>query len=78
VTDGLAYEIYTEEATQRQLTELLARQEEVSENLKKFEAEIKQMTDLYPVLRAFVKYSNQKSDKEMLAAIAIGKLQELL
>jgi hypothetical protein len=36
------------------------------------------MTDLYPVLRSFVKYSNQKSDKEMLAAIAIGKIQELL
>lgn len=78
VTDGLAYEIYTEEATQRQLTELLARQEEVSENLTKFAAEIKPMTDLYHVLRSFVKYSNQKSDKEMLAAIAIEKIQELI
>jgi hypothetical protein len=78
ITDGLAYEIYVEEAAQRQLTELLARQEEVSENLKKFTEEIKPMTDLYPVLRSFVKYSNQKSDKEMLAAIAIDKIQELL
>lgn len=77
-TDGLAYEIYVEEAAQRQLTEHLARQEEVSENLKKFAAEIKPMTELYPVLRSFVKYSNQKSDKEILAAIAIGKIQELL
>lgn len=78
VTDGLAYELYVEEAAQRQLTELLARQEEVSENLKKFTEEIRPMTDIYPVLRSFVKYSNQKSDKEVLAAIAIDKIQELL
>lgn len=78
ITDGLAYEIYVEDAAQRQLTERLARQEEVSENLKKFTEEIKPMTDLYSVLRSFVKYSNQKSDKEVLAAIAIGKIQELL
>ena len=78
ITDGLAYELYVEEAAQRQLTELLARQEEVSENLKKFTEEIKPMTDLYPVLRSFVKYSNQKTDKEVLAAIAIDKIQELI
>ena len=78
ITDGLAYEIYVEEAAQRQLTEYLAREEEVSENLTKFAAEIKPMTELYPVLKSFVKYYNQKSDKEMLAAIAIGKIQELL
>ena len=78
ITDGLAYEIYVEEAQQRQLTETLARQEEVSNNLAKFTEEIKPMTDLYTVLRSFVKYSNQKSDKEMLAAIAIDKIQELL
>jgi hypothetical protein len=78
VTDGLAYEIYVEDAEQRQLTELLAKQEEVSENLGKFTAEIKSMTDLYSVLRSFVKYYNQKSDKELLAAIAIEKIQELI
>ena len=77
-TDGLAYEIYVEEAAQRQLTEYLAREEEVSENLKKFATEIKPMTDLYPVLKSFVKYYNQKSDKEILATIAIEKIQELL
>ena len=42
------------------------------------EREIKSMTDLYPVLNSFVKYSNKKSDKELLTAIAIGKIQELL
>ncbi len=78
ITDGLAYEIYVEDAAQRQLTEHLARQEEVSENLKKFTAEIKPMTDLYAVLRSFVRYSNQKSDKELLTAIAIEKIQELI
>ena len=78
ITDSLAYEICVEDAAQRQLIEHLARQEEASETLKKFAAEIKPMTDLYPVLRSFVKYSNQKLDKEVLAAIAIGKIQELL
>lgn len=78
ITDGLAYEIYVEEAQQRQLTETLAREEEVSQNLAKFTAEIKPMTDLYSVLRSFVKYHNQKSDKELLAAIAIEKIQELI
>lgn len=77
-TDGLAYEVYVEEAAQRQLTEYLAREEEISENLNKFATEIKPMAELYPVLKSFVKYYNQKSDKEMLAAIAIRKIQELL
>lgn len=78
VTDGLAYEIYVEDAQQRQLTEHLVREEEVSKNLEKFTAEIKPMTDLYSVLRSFVKYSNRKSDKEVLAAIAISKIQDLV
>lgn len=78
VTDGLAYEVYVEDAEQRQLAEHLAREEEISKNLAKFTAEIKPMTDLYSVLRSFVKYSNQKSDKELLAAIAISKIQDLV
>ena len=78
ITDGLAYELYVEEAAERQLTETLARQEAVSENLGKFTAEIKPMTDLYSILKSFVKYYNQKSDKELLAAIAIEKIQELI
>ena len=78
ITDGLAYEVYVEEAEQRQLTELLARQEVVSDNINKFADEIKPMTDLYQILRSFIKYSNKKSDKELLTAIAIEKIQELL
>lgn len=78
ITDGLAYEIHIEDFKQRQLTELLERQDIVSENINKFTDEIKPMTDIYQVLRSFVKYSNKKSDKELLTAIAVGKIQELV
>ena len=77
ITDGLAYEVRVEELKQRRFVELQIKQTEATNNLKKFEAEIKPMTDLYPVLRSFVRYSNQKTDKEKLAAIAIKKIQEL-
>lgn len=76
-TDGLAYEVRVEELIQRKAAEIKAKQEEASNNLKKFAAEIKPMTDLYPVLRSFVRYSNQHTDKEKLAAVAIKKIQEL-
>ena len=76
-TDGLAYEVRVEELKQRKLQELHAKQDEANQNLKKFAAEIKPMTDLNPVLRSFVRYSNQRTDKEKLAAIAIKKIQEL-
>jgi hypothetical protein len=42
-----------------------------------FADEIKPMTDLYAVLKSFVRYSNHKSDKEKLAALVIKKIQEL-
>lgn len=76
-TDGLAYEVRIEELKQRKFLELQAKQREVTNNLAKFEAEIKNMKDLYPVLRSFVRYSNQRTDKEKLAAAAIKKIQEL-
>jgi hypothetical protein len=78
ITDGLAYEVRIEELKNRKIEELRARQDEVANNLKKFEAEIRPMTDLYPVLRSFVRYSNQRTDKEKLAAIAIKKIQKLV
>jgi hypothetical protein len=78
ITDGLAYEIRVEELRQRKLEELKAKQDKATQNLKKFAAEIKPMTDLYPVLRSFVRYSNQHTDKEKLAAVAIKKIQELV
>jgi hypothetical protein len=76
-TDGLAYEVRVEELKQRKQVERQARLDEASANLKKFAAEIKPMTELYPVLRSFVRYSNQRTDKEKLATIAIKKIQEL-
>jgi hypothetical protein len=76
-TDGLAYEVRVDELRQRKLKELHAKQDEANQNVKKFAAEIKPMTELYPVLRSFVRYSNQRTDKERLAAIAIKKIQEL-
>ena len=76
-TDGLAYEVRVEELKQRKFTEKQAKQNEAENNLKKFEAEISSMTELYPVLRSFVRYSNQRTDKEKLAALAISKIQAL-
>ena len=77
-TDGLAYEVRIEELKQRKFLERQVKQSEAENNLKKFEAEIKSMTELYPVLRSFVRYSNQRTDKEKLAALTIKKIQELV
>lgn len=77
ITDGLAYEVRVEELKQRKLDELKLKQDEAARNLKKFAAEIRPMTDLTQVLKAFVKYSNKKTDKEKLALVAIKKINEL-
>lgn len=76
-TDGLAYEVRVEELKQRKFLEKQAKLDEANDNLRKFAAEIKPMTELYQVLRSFVRYSNQRTDKEKLAALAIKKIQEL-
>ena len=76
-TDGLAYEVRVEELKNRKLAEKQAKQDEANYNLKKFEAEIESMTELYPVLRSFVRYSNQHTDKEKLAALVVKKIQAL-
>lgn len=77
VTDGLAYEVRVEEVRQRKLEELKSKQDEANHNLNRFKTEIKAVTDLGQVLRLFVKYSNQRTDKEKLAAVAIDKIQKL-
>jgi hypothetical protein len=76
-TDGLAYEVRIEELKQRKLNEKQAKQDEAAKNLRKFAAEIKQMTELEPVLRSFVRYSNKRTDKEKLALVAIKKINEI-
>ena len=35
------------------------------------------MTDLYPVLRSFIRYATQRTDKEALSNIVIKKIHEL-
>ena len=77
ITDGLAYEVRVEELKQRKFLEKQARIDEAANNLRKFEEEIKSMTEFYPVLRSFVRYSNQRTDKEKLSAIVLKKIQEL-
>ena len=77
ITDGMAYEVRIEELKQRKLNEKQAKQDEAARNLKKFAAEIKPMTELEPVLRSFVRYSNKRTDKEKLALVAIKKIHEL-
>lgn len=77
ITDGLAYEVRVEELKQRKFLEHQAKLDEANRNLRLFADEIKPMTDLQAVLRSFVRYSNRKSDKEKLAAVAIKKIQDL-
>lgn len=77
IIDGLAYEVRVEELKQRKFLEQQTKLDEINTNLKLFADEIRPMTDLYAVLRSFVRYSNKKSDKEKLAALAIKKIQEL-
>ena len=77
-TDGLAYEVRTEELKQRKIKEAQARQDEAARNLKKFAAEIRPMTELAQVLKSFVKYYNRRTDKEKLSAVVIKKIQELI
>lgn len=77
ITDGLAYEVRVEELKKRKAQEVLEKQEEQNYNVEKFASEIKSMKELYPVLRSFVRYSNMKTNKEKLAAVAIKKIQEL-
>lgn len=76
-TDGFAYEVRIEELKQRKFLEKQAIIDEATSNLKKFEVELKSMTELPQVLKTFVKYHNQRTDKEKLAAITIKKIQEL-
>lgn len=77
VTDGLAYEIRVEEVKQRKLDDLKTKQDEATRNLAKFKAEMKTTTEASLVLKSFVKYYNQRADKDKLVAIALKKIQEL-
>lgn len=45
--------------------------------LIEFETEIESMTSFYPILRSFIRYSNQQIDGEKLATITVNKLKDL-
>ena len=77
IKDGLTFEKRVAEIAQHKKEDELAKQNEATSNLARFAAEISSMTELYPVLRSFVRYSNQRTDKEKLAELAIKKIQEL-
>lgn len=75
--DGLAFERYAEKVKRRKEDEKKAQQAEANYNLAKFEKEIAPMTDLYTVLRSFIRYAAQRTDKEALSLLVIKKIQEL-
>lgn len=75
--DGLEFERYAEKTRRRKDETKRAQQVEVSNSLVEFEKEISTMTDIYSILRSFVRYSNQRTDKEKLIAITVKKIQEL-
>lgn len=75
--DGFTFEQYAENVRRRKEKERKANQDIANYNLNKFENEIAPMTDLYPVLRSFIRYAIQRTDKEALTNIVIKKIQEL-
>lgn len=75
--DGFAFERYAEKAKRRKEEAMKAQQAEANYNLAKFEKEIATMTDLYPVLRSFIRYAAQRTDKEALSQAVIKKINEL-
>ena len=77
VKDGVAFERYAEKVRRRKEDEKKAQQEAANYNLAKFEEEIAPMTDLYSVLRSFIRYASQRTDKEALSLAVIKKIQEL-
>lgn len=77
IKDGKEFEKYAEKVRRRKEDEKRAHQEEANYNLAKFEAEIAPMTDLYPILRSFIRYAAQRTDKEALSLVVIKKIQEL-
>ena len=77
IKDGIAFERYAEKVKRRKEETKKAEQAEANYNLAKFEKEISTMTDLYPVLRSFIRYASQRTDKEALSNVVIKKINEL-
>ena len=77
IKDGVTFERYAEKVKRRKEETKKAEQAEANYNLAKFELEISTMTDLYPVLRSFIRYAAQRTDKEALSNAVIKKIHEL-
>lgn len=77
IKDGSMFERYAEKVRRRKEEEKRANKEAADYNLAKFEKEIAPMTDLYPVLRSFIRYAAQRTDKEALSKVVIKKIYEL-
>ena len=77
IKDGIAFERYAEKVRKRKEEEKRANKEAADYNLAKFEKEIAPMTDLYPVLRSFIRYAAQRTDKETLSNVVIKKINKL-
>ena len=77
IKDGIAFERYAEKVRRRKEDERRANKEAADYNLEKFKEEIATMTDLYPVLRSFIRYAVQRTDKEALSNVVIKKIYEL-
>lgn len=75
--DGKEFEQYAEKFLRRKAEKQKTDQALARYNLARFEKEIKNMTDLYPVLRAFIRYAPQRVDKEALTLLVIKKINEL-
>ena len=75
--DGKEFERYAEKVRRRKEDERRANKEAADYNLEKFKEEIATMTDLYPVLRSFIRYAVQRTDKEALSNVVIKKIYEL-
>lgn len=75
--DGLAFEKLAAELTQHKLEEELAKQTEATNNLLDFEAEIKDITDLYLLLRSYIRYAVKRTDKKKLSDLTVKKIHEL-
>lgn len=75
--DGPAFERYAEKVRRRKEETKKANKEAADYNLEKFKEEIAPMTDFYPVLRSFIRYAAQRTDKEALSNVVIKKIHEL-
>ena len=75
IKDGYEFERLTQDYLQKQQEYRQADQSKINYNLSRFEAEVADITDLGQILKVFLKYAKQKTDKEKLIALTVKKIQ---